>query len=111
MSERPGKRDLHGTPDGAQAYYGLTQATDGNAMLRVQKKLYLRHSVSPITIATTYALVGNKAETLRCLQSAYELRDGSLLFVETYPEFDSLRDEPAYRDLLARMNLPLQDTK
>jgi tetratricopeptide (TPR) repeat protein len=82
-----------------------------DAMLRVQKKLYLRHSVSPITIATTYALVGNKAETLRCLQSAYELRDGSLLFVETYPEFDSLHDEPAYRDLLARMNLPLQDTK
>ena len=81
-----------------------------DAMLRVQKKLYLQHSVSPITIATTYALVGNKAETLRCLQSAYEQRDGSLLFVETYPEFDNLHDEPAYRDLLAGMNLPVQDT-
>jgi hypothetical protein len=32
-----------------------------------------------------------------------------ILFVETNHEFKYLYNEPAYRDLLARMNLPPQD--
>jgi len=41
------------------------------------------------------------------LKAAYEQRDGSLLFIEATSEFDGLHDEPAYRDLIARMNLPV----
>ena len=78
------------------------------AMLAVQEKLYAQQSVSPTAVALTEALLGNKAEALRHLQAAYEQRDGALLFVETDPEFKSLEDEPAYRDLLARMDLPAQ---
>jgi len=78
------------------------------AMLAVQEKLYAQQSVSPTAVALTEASLGNKAEALRYLQAAYEQRDGALLFVETDPEFKSLEDEPAYRDLLARMNLPVQ---
>jgi len=77
------------------------------AMLQVQKKLYARHSVPPTAVAWTYALLGNKSEAQRYLNAAYEQRDGALIFVEAYPEFDVLHDEPAYRDLLVRMNLPL----
>ena len=77
------------------------------AMLKVQEKLYASQSVSPTAIAWTLSMLGKKAEALRYLQAAYDRRDGSLLFVETYPEFDSLQDQPAYRDLLARMNLPV----
>ena len=80
------------------------------AMLDVQKKLYAQHSLPPTDLAQTFALLGNKTEALRYLKAAYEERDGALLFVETYPEFDSLHDEPAYRDLLARMNLPVQNS-
>ncbi len=79
------------------------------AMLQVQKKLYSRHLVPPFDVALTLALLGNKTEVLKYLKAAYEQRDGSLLFIEIYPEFDSVRDEPAYRDLLARMNLPVQN--
>jgi hypothetical protein len=78
------------------------------AMLQIQKKLYARHSVPPTDVALTFALMGNKSEALRYLRAAYEQRDSSLLFVQAYPEFESLHDEPAYRDLLARMNLPIQ---
>ncbi|MGA7927824.1 MAG: hypothetical protein WCA20_17785, partial [Candidatus Sulfotelmatobacter sp.] len=78
------------------------------AMLQVQQKLYLQHSLPSTDLAQTYALLGNKSEALRYLTSAYEQRDGSLLFVEIYPEFDSLREQPAYRDLIARMNLPVE---
>jgi tetratricopeptide (TPR) repeat protein len=76
------------------------------AMLKLQEKLYAGQSVPPTAVAWTLSLLGRKAEALRYLQAAYDQRDGSLLFVETYPEFDSLQDEPAYRNLLARMNLP-----
>ncbi len=54
-------------------------------------------------------MLGNKTEALRYLKTAYEQRDSSLLFVEIYFEFNNLHDEPAYRDLLARMNLPVEN--
>jgi len=78
-----------------------------DAMLRIQKKLYVRHSVPPTNLALTLAMLGSKKEALRYLKAAYEQRDGSLLFIEADPEFDILHDEPAYRDLLAQMNLPV----
>jgi hypothetical protein len=52
-------------------------------------------------------LLGSKSESLRCLKDAYDQHDPALLFVEGYPEFETLHVEPAYRDLLARMNLPV----
>jgi tetratricopeptide (TPR) repeat protein len=78
------------------------------AMLKVQQKFYARQLVSPSAVAFTNVLLGNRSEALRYLQAAYDQRDSSLLFVETVPEFESLYNEPAYRDLLARMNLPPQ---
>jgi len=78
------------------------------AMLQAQKKLYAQHSVSPAALAETYALLGNDNEALRYLGAAYEQQDGALLFVEIYPEFDHLHDQPGYRNLITRMNLPVQ---
>ena len=80
------------------------------AMLKIQKKLYAQQALPPTALAQTSALLRDKAETLRYLHDAYRDRDGTLLFLETYPEFTTLlRDDPAYRDLLARMNLPPQN--
>ncbi len=79
------------------------------AMLKVQERLYTEQSFSATAVAMTAATLGNKPEALRYLQAAYEQRDSSLLFIETDPEFEILYNEPAYRDLLARMNLPPQD--
>jgi Tfp pilus assembly protein PilF len=75
-------------------------------MLKVQKKYYAKGLVSPVAVAQTCALLGNKGEALHYLQAAYDRHDELLLSVESYPALDGLRDEPAYRDLLARMNLP-----
>ncbi len=79
------------------------------ATLQVQKKLYAQHSLPPTELAKTYAVLGDKKESFRYLEDAYEQRDGELLFVEVYSEFDTLHAEPAYRDLLARMRLPIQN--
>ncbi len=77
------------------------------AVLRVQKRRYALGSLPPTELARTFAWLGNRKEALRYLQAAYEQRDEELLFVGIFPEFKSLCDEPAYRDLLARMNLPV----
>lgn len=83
--------------------HGMFEAT-----LQVQQKLYAQNLVSPTTLAQTFALLGNKPEALRYLEIAYKQRDSLLLFVQIFPEFDSLHDDPVYRDLLAKMNLPVE---
>jgi len=78
------------------------------AMLHVQLTLYSQHSFPPTSIAQTFAVLGKKSEAVKYLRAAFEQHDELLLYVETYPEFDLLQDEPTYRDLLANMMLPVQ---
>jgi tetratricopeptide (TPR) repeat protein len=78
------------------------------SMLVVQKKLYGQQQLPPTALAQTYASLGDKSEALHYLSAAYDQRDGALLFIQTYPEFDGLHSDPAYGQLLVRMNLPAQ---
>lgn len=82
------------------------------AMLAQQKKLYDQGSFWPIGVATTSALLGDKKEALFYLEAAYkthadgvaevEIENGSLFH-------NLLRDEPEYRDLVAKIGLtPVQ---
>ena len=77
------------------------------ARLQVEQELYARHAVPPTELAKTFALLGNKSEALRYLKIAYDQRDGELLFVEIYNEFNGMHNDPGYRDLLTRLNLPI----
>ena len=79
------------------------------SMLQVQKKFYAQKLVSPVSLAETYALLGNKEEGLQYLKAAYDQRDELLLSAGLLPALNSLHDEPAYRDLMARMNLPVEN--
>lgn len=78
-----------------------------NSMLQVQKKLYAQGSLSPVLIAQTCALLGDKNGALQYLESAYNEHDELMLFVRSYPAFDRLLQEPEYRTLLERVNLPV----
>ncbi len=77
-------------------------------MLQAQEKLYAQQLVGPTDLARTLTALGRKGKALRYLDLAYQQRDGALLFIEAFREFAPLRAEPAYRDMLARMNLPPQ---
>jgi len=76
------------------------------AMLQVQEKLYAQQLVGPTDLARTLTALGRKSEALHYLDLAYQQRDGVLLFIEAFREFTPLHAEPAYREMLARMNLP-----
>jgi len=50
--------------------------------------------------------LGNKQEAIAYLNISYEKHEEYVLQVETDPAFNTLHDEPAYKDLVARLGLP-----
>jgi len=79
------------------------------SMLQTQKRYYSQKLISPTLVAETCALLGNKGEALQYLKAAYDQHDELILSVQDFPAFDSLRETPGYRDLLNRMNLPVEN--
>ena len=51
------------------------------------------------------AYLGEKDQVLEQLEKAYEEREAGLTQIRSRPEFDPLRDDPRFHDLLLRMNL------
>lgn len=75
-------------------------------MLDVQKQLYNQGLTTSFDLARSSALLGHKQESLRYLNTAFDQHDESVLTIQNFAEFSSLQNEPAYRDLIARLNLP-----
>ncbi len=60
----------------------------------------------PTAVAGFYGAIGNADEAFRWLEIAFKERDPKLPKDRWSPDFDSLRSDPRYQDLLHRMNLP-----
>jgi len=71
-----------------------------------QKNLYDRGQFSPYVLAETYSLLGSKQEALRYLETAYDQHADGVPQIVSDPAFKNLHDEPAFRQLLARLGLP-----
>jgi tetratricopeptide (TPR) repeat protein len=59
----------------------------------------------PWNVAYYYLYAGEYDRTMDWLEEAFEFRDPSLPYL-FYPEYDPLRSDPRFQDLLRRMNLP-----
>ncbi len=59
-----------------------------------------------IAVARVYAALGDNDKALAALESMYKDRRAALPFVNEYPEFEPLHDDPRYKDLLRRIGLP-----
>ncbi len=79
----------------------------GSAMLQAvreqQKKLYDQDLFSPYYLAQTCAIMRNKREALQYLMAAYAKHADGLLDMANDPAFNSLHDEPEFRDLISRV--------
>ena len=73
-----------------------------------QLKLYARGQLSPYNLAQTNSLLGNKQEALRYLKLAYDKHDEFAFQVAGDAAFNNMRDDPAYKDLIAQVGLPSQ---
>ena len=56
--------------------------------------------------AAVYAVLGDKATALTWLESAYEVRPSDLTEMKAEPDFVTLRSEPRFKKLAARLGLP-----
>lgn len=62
--------------------------------------------VPPSAIARVYVGLGETDRTLDLLEQAYDVRDGDMYLLKTWPVWDPLRDTLRFQDLLRRMNFP-----
>ncbi len=65
-----------------------------------------RRRPDPWTLAYTYPRLGQKDKAFEWLEKAYEERSGGLLQLRVDPDFDNLRSDPRYEDLVRRINFP-----
>jgi tetratricopeptide (TPR) repeat protein len=72
-------------------------------MLDAQKKLYLQGRAPAYELAKTCALLGRKREAIEYLKVVYAQHDYLILISRIDPVLGNLRDEPAYRDLVAHL--------
>lgn len=65
--------------------------------------------VSPWRIATIYTRSGNNKEAIEWLNKAYLANDPNLPSIYADPIFDDLREEADFKELIERMNFPVND--
>jgi TolB-like protein/Tfp pilus assembly protein PilF len=62
--------------------------------------------VGPWNIALWYAAAGENDRAIEWLEKAFEVRDPGMPYLAVHPSWDHLRDDPRFRELVRRMNLP-----
>lgn len=87
---------------------GYAEGGYSAAMERAAETLAARPGYDKLfDIAVLYMLAGDEDRALEWLERAYEARDGDLHFIAVIPTWDSLHDDPRFRDLVRRVGLPL----
>jgi len=61
--------------------------------------------VGPYWLAVIYTALGMENEAFTWLETAYDQRDGSLVFVKVDPVLDRLRTDKRYLAIVKRMGL------
>jgi tetratricopeptide (TPR) repeat protein len=74
-------------------------------LLQAQKKFADDGRCPGFQVAETFAMLGRKREALEYLNSSYKNREIYMVALNVAPTFASLRTEPEYRDLVARLGL------
>jgi DNA-binding winged helix-turn-helix (wHTH) protein/TolB-like protein len=64
-----------------------------------------KKNLPPTLMAGVYGLAGEKDAAFAWLNKAIDERDGWIALIKVQPAYDSLRADPRYTKLLARMNL------
>ena len=69
------------------------------------QKLAANQYVPPFEFALVYNSLGNRDQTFFWLNKAYEDRSETLGFIRNLPDFDAIRDDSRYSELLRKTGL------
>jgi tetratricopeptide (TPR) repeat protein len=62
--------------------------------------------VTPFIFASLYALLNDRDQAFSWLEKAYAERSSKLVDLKSDPDFDGLRSDPRFADLVRRIGLP-----
>lgn len=110
LTELEKARDLLKGSAEVLSLIGYTYAVSGRRLeaqnvLAELHRLSKQRYVSPYHMAMVYAGLGERDTTFIWLEKAYGDREGRLTILKFAPEFDRLRSDPRYEDLLRRVGL------
>ncbi len=88
-----------------QAYAASGQKAEAQRVLGELRDLQDKRYVSPYTVAAIYAGLGDKDQTFKWLEKAFEEKDIWLMNLKVDPVFSKLRSDRRFPDLLLRTGL------
>jgi adenylate cyclase len=109
------ERSGHLPPSLAMLAYAYAKSGDERKALAILEELKsLREQpgpgyAPPLLIAYVYEGLGRVGDALDWLDKAVEERDGWLVYLNSFPRFESLRDEMRFKEILQHLQLPGQD--
>jgi len=86
-------------------YGALGKRAEAGALLKELEERYARKESPAMHLAAVYAGLGEKDQAFAWLEKDFEARTGLLIFITIAPDYDTLRDDPRYTDLLRRIGL------
>ena len=86
-------------------YGALGKRAEATALLKELEERYARKETPAMHLAAVYGGLGEKDQAFAWLERDFQARTGLLIFITTLPDYDTLRDDPRYTDLLRRIGL------
>ena len=80
-------------------------------MLKNLQKNADQERFNPLEPAMYCALLGNREEAFTWLERAFQQRVQGLIYLQHNPDFDSLRSDPRFADLIHRIGFPVKEGK
>jgi serine/threonine protein kinase/Tfp pilus assembly protein PilF len=87
-------------------YAKTGRSTEALTVIKELEDKYTQKEASGQHIAAVYAGFGNKDKAFEWLEKDFQSRNGRLMEIRWQLPYESLRDDPRYKDLLRRMGLP-----
>jgi len=92
--------------DAGIAYAKAGRPDKAEEMIGKFRELAKTQYVPTCRIASIYGTLGNKDKAFQELDKAFEVRDWELFRMNVERYFSPLRDDPRYKEMLKRLNLP-----